>query len=195
MNYPWPQRTWETERPVVKLAVVQSDRASGGSIPLPGDVDLVFSASGLPEAQHLADLGHVVVLRGDDAIDPVALGALASHPPAALVLMPGSESDLQAEGVLELALALSESLAGLVVVVEDDGADPGAPGHGGSAIVLLGEVLAEALGGADVAVGDVPLPVPQPAPRNPLPEVPPILLQRLANHRGLRPRQDYPSDA
>ena len=179
----------------MKLAVVQSDRSSDGPVALPAGIDLVFAASALPDAGALAALGEVAVLRGDDALDPDTHRELASRLPAAIVLMPGAESDLQAEGVLELALGLSESVAGLVVVAEDDGAEPGDSGHGGSAIVLLGEVLAEALGGADVIVAEVPLPVPQPAPREPLPEVPPILLQRLAHHRGVKPRTDYPSDA
>lgn len=154
----------------------------------------------LPEAGgaavlELADsLGEAVVLAGDAAIDPSALEAAAGAAPDAVVLAPRSESDLQAEAVLELAIGLSYSLAGLVIVAETSGAEPGAPGHGGSAIVLLGEVLSEAVLDDEVLVADVATPVPRPEPREPLPEVPPILAQRVATHRGVKLEQPYPAD-
>ncbi len=142
----------------------------------------------------LEQLGRVALVVGDAVMDPAELERIAENPPSVLLLAPRSESDLQAEAVLELAIALSESVAGLVVISETSGAEPGEPGHGGSAIVLLGEVVAEALAPDDVLVIDVPVPVPVPEPREPLPPVPPILLQRLASHHGEKVPTDYPAD-
>ncbi|TPW09022.1 MAG: hypothetical protein FD127_4274, partial [Acidimicrobiaceae bacterium] len=119
---------------------------------------------------------------------------VAEDPPDVLVLAPASESDLQAEAAIEVAIGLSISVAGLVIVLDSSGAEPGTPGHGGSAIVLLGEVAAEALLEDDALIAQIPVPVPQPKPRAPLPAVPPLLLQRLAHHRGERVAFDYPAD-
>ncbi len=140
-------------------------------------------------------LGTVAVLSGDAAFDPDVLRKLAADGTDVLVLCPASESDLQAEAVLEFAIKLSDSVAGLVLVVENDGAEPGQPGHGGSAIVLLGEILAEAMGGADLLEAEIGIPVPQPVPRDPLPQLPTILAQRVANHQGRHVHVDYPSDS
>jgi hypothetical protein len=111
-----------------------------------------------------------------------------------LLLAPGSESELQAEAVLELAIGLSTSVASLVAVVEADGAELGVAGHGGSALVYLGEVLAEAMAGDDVLVADVVTPIGAPEPRSPLPQIPPLLAGRLAAHEGRKPEVDYPAD-
>lgn len=162
-------------------------------------VDAVVSPGGivLDEAfglHAINSLGRVEVLVGDAAIDPAEHARLASAPPDVVVLSPGAESDIQAEAVFELALALSVSLTGLVIVSERSGAAAGEPGHGGSAVVLLGEVLAEALSDEDVLLAEVPVPVLAPEPRAPLPELPPILAQRLAHHRGERPVVEYPTD-
>ncbi|MBA4370354.1 MAG: hypothetical protein C0418_02105 [Coriobacteriaceae bacterium] len=139
-------------------------------------------------------LGPMAFLSGDACLSgSVLLQALAASP-ASAVLMPGCESDLQAEAVLELALGLSESLAGLVVVADSVGAAVGSPGHGGTAVILLGEVLAEAGEGEDLLIVDVGVPVPAPAPRAALPQIPPLLLQRRAVHRGEKPVPDYPAD-
>lgn len=177
----------------MRLAVLQHDRSSGVTPPAPAGVDVLLSrgASTGPEEPRL---GRVVVLEGDDAIDVDTIRDRTATGCDTLVLCPESESDLQAEAVLELALGLSESVAGLVVVLEDAGAEPGHPGHGGSAIVLLGEVLAEAVSDADVLEADVPEPVPSPVPREPVPGLPPILAQRLAHHRGERPEVGYLAD-
>ena len=107
------------------------------------------------------------------------------------VLCPHSENDMQAEAVLELALGLSSSLAGLIIVIDSAGAEPGEPGHGGSAIVQLGEVVAEAMGDGDqTLVFEVELPIVQPEPRELLPEIPTILSGRLAQHHGEKPGVD-----
>lgn len=160
----------------------------------------VLSAGGLASAGEAGEvcevdsLGRVLLLSGDAAIDPTVLDAAGGLAPDVVVLSPGSESDLQAEAVLEMAIGLSTSLAALVAVVEPDGAELGEPGHGGSAIVYLGEVLAEALGGDDVVVAEVVPPVGPPEPRSSLPELPPLLAQRLAAHRGAKLGVDYPAD-
>ena len=139
-------------------------------------------------------LGMTAALYGDDCLDPLMARELVSAEPDAIILRPGSESDLQAEAVLELALGLSESTSGLVLIAEADGAEAGEPGHGGSAIITLGALSAEALSGDDLLLSDVLAPVPQPEPRDPLPQLPPILTQRLALHRGERVQVDYPAD-
>lgn len=145
------------------------------------------------EAVH-ADIGRIVVIAGDDCMDPSVLQSLRVDGPDALVLAPGSESDLQAEAMLELAIGLSTSVASLVIVAEADGAEPGVAGHGGSAIVHLGEVLAEALAGDDLLHAEIALPLGPPEPRGALPEVPPLLAGRVAAHQGRRPDVDYPAD-
>jgi len=150
-----------------------------------------FRPTTLPGAE---ELGRVAMPVGDAVIDPEELKRLYDDPPSILLLAPRSHSDIQAEAVLELAIGLSESVCGLVIVADPTGAEPGEPGHGGSAIMLLGEVLAEALGNDDVLIADVPVPVPPLEPREKLPEVPLILLQRLARDRGERLAVDYPVD-
>ncbi|MDI6842788.1 MAG: hypothetical protein QMC94_00095 [Anaerosomatales bacterium] len=139
-------------------------------------------------------MGDVVVLQGDAAIDPAELAKARRARPTALVLMPGAESELQAEGVLELAIAASVSVASIVVVAEHGGGDIGAPGHGGSAIVVAGEVVAEALSTEDLVLADVPIPAPPVDASAPEPEPPLILRQRLARHRGEKPEVDYLAD-
>jgi len=140
------------------------------------------------------ELGRVALLIGDATLSGSSWLELLAKDPSVLVVCPRSENDLQAEAALELALAFSDSLAGLVLVAECDGAEPGDAGHGGSVIVLLGEVVAEALSGDDVLLAEVGVPVPQPEPREPLPELPTILQQRLANHRGEKPPVGYLAD-
>ncbi len=165
--------------------------ARGADIVLPPEGIALDAASGL----HTIDaLGRTVTLAGDAAIDPAEHRLLLESPPDVLVLSPGAESDIQAEAVLELAIALSISLAGLVIVSERSGAEPGEPGHGGSAVILLGEVVAEAMSPDDLLLAEIPVPVTLPGPRAPLPEPSPILAQRLAHHRGERMTADYPAD-
>lgn len=142
----------------------------------------------------VAGLGRCALLWGDACIDPEVLAAAGAAAPGLALLAPASESDLQAQAALELAIGLSTSLASVVVVVEPDGADIGEPGHGGSAIVHLGQVLAEAMTGDDLLIADVPAPLGPPEAAGPLPEIPPVLLQRIAAHRGQRLAVDYPAD-
>lgn len=138
--------------------------------------------------------GVTAILAGDFCFAPEALACARAHAPGVLVLVPHAESDIQAEAALEFAIALSTSLASLVIVVDTDGADPGEPGHGGSAVVYLGEVLAEAMSGDDVLYADVDRPVGPPEFPDPMPEVPALLAQRLAAHQGRRLEVDYPAD-
>lgn len=163
-----------------------AQRAPSGS----GVVLALPSDPALPD-----DIGTLTLLDGDACIDEAELARAAEEKPAMAVLMPRSENDLQAEAVLELAIALSSSLAGLVVVADCVGAEPSEVGHGGSAIILLGDVLAEAVADEDVLWADVLLPIPQPEPREPLPAIPPLLLQRLAYHHGRKLEVTaYPAD-
>jgi hypothetical protein len=148
-----------------------------------------------PPPAGVTGLGRIAVFVGDSCADPAEISRVAREGVSTAVLAPRNESDLQAEGMLELAVGLSDSLAALVMIAECAGADPGDVGHGGSAIVFLGDVLAEALGQEDdVLVAEIETPVSAPEPREPLPEIPPILAQRLAQHQGRKVPVDYPAD-
>jgi len=142
----------------------------------------------------MALFGPGVVLVGDDAIDLEVLHRCIAEKPGVLLLSPGAESDLQSQAVIELALALSTSLASLVLVAETDGAELGEPGHGGSAVLHLGQVLAEAASGDDLLLADVVTPLGPPEAPEAMPEIPPVLLQRLAAHRGRKLDVAYPAD-
>lgn len=139
-------------------------------------------------------LGTTAFVAGDACFDADMLEVLAAQSPAVTVLAPASESEIQAQGTLELAVGLSLSLSAIIIVVESDGAAPGEPGHGGSAIVQLGEVVAEAINADDLLLTDVDVPVGPPEPRQALPEVPPLLRQRIAAHQGTKLAVDYPAD-
>lgn len=152
------------------------------------------SASAGPFAGDMQPFGRAVLLRGDDCIDPEALIRAVAGAPGLAVLAPHSESELQAQAVLELAVGLSTSLASVIVIVEADGAEVGKPGHGGSAIVHLGQVIAEAMSGNDVLIADVEMPLGPPEAPQSLPAVPPVLLQRVAAHRGRKVDVGYPAD-
>ncbi len=140
-------------------------------------------------------LGRIGVFVGDSCIDPNELSRIRRENLTSAVLAPNSESELQVEAMLELAVGLSESLAALVLIAECAGAEIGQAGHGGSAIVFLGELLAEAIGEEDdILIADIEMPVPSPEPREALPEIPTILVQRLAHHQGRKVPVDYPAD-
>jgi len=140
-------------------------------------------------------LGSVLELSGDECCDVGTLASARRTPPDVTVLRPQSENDLQSEAFLELAIALSDSLAGLVIVAECVGADPGDPGHGGSAIVVLGEIVAEALADDELIFADVTAPIVRPEPREPLPQIPVLLRQRAAFHAGHKLEvPEYPAD-
>lgn len=142
----------------------------------------------------LEPLGRVALLTGDAAIDADVLAQTVQRCADAIILSPRSESDIQAEAVLELAIGLSLSAASLVLVVDVDGAPSGEAGHGGSAIVHLGEVMAEAGSGDDILVCDIEAPLVAPSPRAPLPIPAPILAQRLATHQGRKVDVSYPAE-
>jgi hypothetical protein len=139
-------------------------------------------------------LGKVALLYGDACFRTEQLERMAAEKPAVLVMVPRSESELQAEAALELALGLSESTSGLVIVAETTGGDFGKPSHGSSAIIHLGDMMAEAYEDDEILYADVFEPVPMPEPASPLPEVPTILQQRLASHEGRRPDPGYLAD-
>lgn len=186
----------------MRIAVIQGVASEPDSVAssraraLERGVDWVVAPLGdgevLHDVPHAA--GRVVALHGDSCFDPAVLGRLYADPPDALIMTPMSESDLQAEASLEFALALSESVAPLVIITENVGSEPGDPGHGGSAVVKLGEVLAEAMDDDESLVVDLDLPLGAPEPRDPLPEPAPILAQRLASHGGRRLAVSYPAD-
>lgn len=127
----------------------------------------------------------VAVLEGDRCFDAASLTAVRGRD--VLVLAPAAETPLQAEAIIEFAIALSSSLVGLVLVEEP-------PWPGGSAVIQLGEVLAEAGEGEEELTAEVRLPLPVPETGAPLPELPPILAQRLAVHAGRRADPGYLAD-
>lgn len=127
----------------------------------------------------------VAVLEGDRCLDAASLAGVRGCD--ALVLVPGAETPLQSEAIIEFAIDLSSSLAGLVLIEE-----PAWPG--GSAIIHLGEVLAEADEGECELEAEIPTPVPRPDPDAAVPELPPILAQRLAVHSGRRADPGYLAD-
>ncbi|HEY5540325.1 MAG TPA: hypothetical protein VIL41_02600 [Coriobacteriia bacterium] len=159
---------------------------------------LYINPAAVPDGVHIAalpKLGQTALFVGDACMDYQEILTAAGKKPQVVILAPRSENDMQAEALLELALGLSSSLAGLVIVIDPAGAEPGEPGHGGSAIVQLGEVVAEAIGEEDQTLSiDVESPIPQPEPRELLPQIPTILSARLARHRGQKPDVDYPAD-
>jgi hypothetical protein len=154
----------------------------------------VAIAAALPEpvAEVVGGEGVAGLFVGDSCIDAAELVDIARLAPSLAVLSPRSETDLQAESMLEFAIELSDSLAGVVVIAECAGAEPLDVGHGGSAIIVLGDVVAEALFDDDVLVADVASPFPQPSPREPIPAIPPLLAQRFAHHSGDLPVEHGP---
>lgn len=143
-------------------------------------------------------LGSTLILSGDACIDTGLFDEIVSLRPEALIWQMDSESDLQAEAVLELALDASLSLSGLVLVAATIGEARGLSSYGVSAIVHLGEILAEAGEEEDVVVADVPVPVPVPVTlperRGQLPIPTPVLAQRLSVHRGEPAHLDHVSE-
>jgi hypothetical protein len=159
----------------------------------PPDAD-GFSATA-PPLEGIEGLGRIALLAGDSCMMGLELVRILGDAPNVAVLAPRSENDLQAEAMMELAMGLSESLASLVLVTESAGAEPGDIGHGGSAIIYLGEVLAEAMGQEDaILYADIELPLSRPESPEPLPAIAPILLQRVAHHSGQHPPMDYPAE-
>lgn len=164
-------------------------------VPGIGIVVAVVDEDGGPVARAgVESPGTMVLLTGDECFSPESLREAHAASPGVAILAPGAESELQVEATLEFAIALSTSLASLVLIVETDGAEAGEPGHGGSAIVYLGEVVAQATSGDEVLIGDIEAPVGPPEAPGPLPEVPPLLAQRVAAHHGRKLDVGYPAD-
>lgn len=143
---------------------------------------------------HPTALGRTVVLDGDDCIDPALFPAVQALECDALVWLFNAEDALQAEAALELALEASQTLAPLVLVATVTGNARGVRAHGIGAIVRLGEILAEGGEGEELVVADVPTPSPVPERSRRLPELAPVLAQRLAAHRGAKVPVSYPAD-
>lgn len=139
-------------------------------------------------------LGTTIVLVDDDCIDPSLFEGIQGLGCQSLVWLFSAEDDLQAEAVIELALEASLTLAPLVLVVAATGEARGANAHGTSAIVYLGEILAEGGAGDDVLIADVAIPGEWAARSRMLPELMPVLSQRLAAHHGRKVEVDYPAD-
>ena len=74
------------------------------------------------------------------------------------------------------------------------GAEIGDPGHGGSAIIVLRAVVAEGFAEADVVLAELSGPVAGPEPPEPLPQLPTLIAQRVAHHRGERLKVEWPAD-
>ncbi len=152
-------------------------------------------AATAPPLEGLEDLGRIALLAGDACMTGLELVRILGDSPTVAVLAPRSENDLQAEAVMELAIGLSGSLASLVVVTECAGSEPGDIGHGGSAIIFMGEVLAEAMGQDDETLfAEIETPLSRPESPEPLPTIAPILSQRVAHHRGEQAPIDYPAE-
>lgn len=131
-------------------------------------------------------LGSTLVLAGDDCIDALMYPEIESLGLEALVWQMDTESPLQAEALLELALDASLTQAGLVLTACLWGEARGVDSSGGSAIVHLGEILAEAGDGEDLLFAEVPVPVTLPERRGRRAVPAPVLQQRFAVHRGKR---------
>lgn len=140
-------------------------------------------------------LGRTALLGGDVCLHFDALREVQAARADAVVWRPGAESDLQAEAVLEFALGCAPMLAGVLVMAECAGGEGGSACCGVSAIIHAGQLVAESAGTIEeVLLADVPAPLGAPEPDLPLPELPPILVQRLAVHEGRKPHVDYLAD-
>lgn len=138
--------------------------------------------------------GRALVLGGDECLDPELYPTIEILAPGMLVWQVETESTLQAEALLELALDASQSQSGLIVIATPVGNARGTESCGGSAIVHLGEIVAEAGSGEEIIYADVVVPVMLPEKRRMRAVPAPVLQQRLAVHRGKRPRLDHLSE-
>lgn len=157
---------------------------------------MAFGASdaGHDVALKQTPLGPTAFMRGDECFSPGVYADAEGRGARAWVWHPLATSDLQAEAVVERAIAVSASHVGLILLAEACGGEPGQPGHGSSAVLYLGDILAEAVFPDEILLVDVDVPVPLPEPREPLPPLPPILEQRLAIHEGRKLSVDYLAD-
>lgn len=179
-----------------------SDRFHAGLDGLPGVRLIPSTAPGVdsfaatsPPLEGIEGLGRIALFAGDACMSGLELVRILGDQPTVAVLAPRSENDLQAEAVMELAIGLSGSLAGLVIVTECAGAEPGDVGHGGSAIIERGKVLAEAMTQDDETLtAEIEVPLGRFEHPEPLPVIAPILSQRVAHHRGEKAPIDYPAE-
>ncbi len=139
-----------------------------------------------------AGYGSLAVLCGDEALDPEVLGGLAVEGPDVLVWQVEGESALQVEAVREYAIAVSETVSSLVLVASRIG--PEGVAAGGSVIVFAGDVLAEAGDAPAVLLASVITPLLPPESPGEAPPAPPLLVERLAAHRGTKAPVDYLAD-
>ena len=189
---PWIPSIATSHDPSVRVRVLEAlDECAAGTALM-----LALRAPDRHPEPRVSDspLGRTALMLGDECLLEGPEGEVAAA--QAWVWRPLSESDLQAEAVIERALAASAAYVGLVLIAEPVGADPGDIGHGASAICYLGAVLAEATSDEEqILTVDLEVPAPSPEPREPMPALPPILSQRLAVHSGRRVTTEYPSDA
>ncbi len=140
-------------------------------------------------------LGATALLGGDACLREDVLRSLVAERIDTAIWRPGAESELQAEAIIEYALGCSPALAGLLLVAECSDGEPHQGSSGTSAIIQAGELLAESTASGDeILFAEVEVPLGAPEPHMPLPELPPILVQRLAVHEGRKPEVDYPAD-
>lgn len=141
-------------------------------------------------------LGATALLTGDQALDPQVRRSLYETAPEAVIIRPQSESPLQAEAFIELAIALSESTSAVVVVADPVGPEAEPPSFGGSCVAVLGDLMTEAESEDETELLEVELdaPIILGHARPPVPEPPGILIQRWEHHHGRKPAVDYPAD-
>ena len=140
-------------------------------------------------------LGTTALVSGDACLRAATAARIKEARVNAGVWRPGAESELQAEAVLEYALGCAPVLAGLLVLAECSGTTGHSAHSGTSAIIHLGELLAESVSADDeILMVDVEVPLPAPESDLPLPGLTPLLVQRLAAHDGHKAPVDYPAD-
>ncbi len=142
-----------------------------------------------------SSLGRTALVEGDACLRLDVLRDFLPECIETAVWRPGAESALQAEAVLEFALECAPALAGLLVIAECSGEAGQYRAEGISAIIHAGELVAEAGGGEDeLLFAEIEGPMSAVEPDMPLPELPPILAQRLALREGRKLPVDYPAD-
>jgi len=159
----------------------------------------LLMAFGAMEAGHevvleQTPLGVTAFMRGDECLSAEIYAHTEERGTQAWVWHPLATSDLQAEAIVERAIAVSASHVGLILLAEACGGEPGETGHGSSAVLYLGDILSEAVFPDEILLVDVDVPVPFPEPREPLPPLSPILEQRLAIHEGRKLDVGYLAD-
>ena len=156
---------------------------------------LSFAAEDTGPQVSQTPLGRTALVGGDACLRETVVREIVAEGADAVIWRVGAESELQAEAVLEYALACSPALAGLLLVAECSGGEGPDGCRGTSGIIHAGELVAEATGPDDeLLIADLDVPVAAPEPDLLLPELPPILAQRLAVHEGRKASVDYPAD-